>query len=227
MNNPTASTAPQNSQAKLAPVDAVPAPRTRRSRLDPVRVFVDMNLASRFWFALFVLHALLVHLPRWVVPQNRPEYAVVLDGSGTVIYSRLQRLQEAKALHDLQATLATYAFLNRGPSEFDSPDLLSLMFLSDACAKAKAQFANEEPERVAKQIHQKAEIATIDLLETRKDAFLVHVTGQLIQNGIFQDRSFSVGVPFKLALLMLRNPDLSQNGRLPTAVKDFRYEASR
>jgi len=98
------------------------------------------------------------------------------------------------------------------------------MFLTDAWEKARRQFAEETAERESKRWHQKAEIERIDFVETRDDRLLANVSGQLIRVGTFQNRSLSEAVPFRLSLKMLRNPDLTQNGRFPTAVSDFRYE---
>ena len=70
----------------------------------------------------------------------------------------------------------------------------------------------------------KVEIARIDILETRENLVLTQVTGQLIRNGIFQDKAFAESVPFRLSFKFLRNPNMVLNGRFPTAVGDFKYE---
>ena len=101
------------------------------------------------------------------------------------------------------------------------------MFLKAAVAKAQAARAAEEPEFVAKQLHQKAEIGKITILQTRENFVLTQVTGQLVRTGIFQDKAFAEAVPFKLAFKFQRNPNMVQNGRFPTAVSDFKYETSR
>jgi hypothetical protein len=98
------------------------------------------------------------------------------------------------------------------------------MFLKQAHEKAHSEWSMEEPEFKAKQLHQKAEIAKIDFLETRSDAVLTQVSGQLIRSGIFQERAFSEAVPFTLKLKMRRNPNMVENGRFPTAIQDFKYD---
>jgi hypothetical protein len=98
------------------------------------------------------------------------------------------------------------------------------MFLKAAHEKATKQWNADESEFKAKQLHQKAEIAKIDFLETRADAVLTQVSGQLIRSGIFQERAFSESVPFVLKLKMRRNPNMVENGRFPTAIEDFKYE---
>ena len=101
------------------------------------------------------------------------------------------------------------------------------MFLKHAQEKAHAELAAEESEFKAKELHQKVEIAKIDILQTRSDTVLTQVSGQLIRSGIFQERAFSEAVPFTLKLKTLRNPNMVENGRFPTAIQDFKYEPTR
>ena len=167
-------------------------------------------------------------IDRFILVQTfkQRERVVILDPSGTFHVAPLLKFEEAKDLHAQQSTLATVAFLERNPKGFDHEDLLKQMFLKAAVAKAQAARAAEEPEFVAKQLHQKAEIGKITILQTREDFVLTQVTGQLVRTGIFQDKAFAEAVPFKLAFKFQRNPNMVQNGRFPTAVYDFKYETS-
>src|SRR6202163_4199553 len=201
----------------------------RDQRADPIRVFVDKDRLARFWFlaAVAVLVGAAVeriHLARVLKERER---VVIVDPAGTFFVSPLLQFQEARDLHAEQSTVAAVAFLERNPKGFDHPDLLKQMFLKQAHEKALAEWSAEEPEFKAKELHQKAEIAKIDLLDTRSDAVLTQVTGQLIRSGIFQERAFSEAVPFTLKLKMRRNPNMVENGRFPTAIQDFKYEPTR
>jgi hypothetical protein len=201
-------------------------PPDRARRVDPIRVFVDKDRLAKFWFlaAVAVLIGAAIeriHLARTLKEQER---VVIIDPAGTFFVSPLLHFQEARELHAQQCTLAAVAFLERNPKDFDHPDLLRQMFLKQAYEKARSEFAAEEPEFKAKQLHQKAEIARIDFLETRSDAVLTQVSGQLIRSGVFQERAFTEAVPFTLKLKMLRNPNMVENGRFPTAIQDFKYE---
>ncbi len=195
-------------------------------RADPVRVFIDKDRLARFWFlaAVAILIGAAVeriHLARTLKERER---VVIVDPAGTFFVSPLLQFQEARDLHAQQSTLAAVAFLERNPKGFDHPELLKQMFLKHAHANALAEWSAEEPEFKAKQLHQKAEIAKIDFLETRSDAVLTQVSGQLIRSGIFQERAFSEAVPFTLKLKMQRNPNMVENGRFPTAIQDFKYD---
>ena len=201
-------------------------PPDRVRRVDPIRVFVDKDRLAKFWFlaAVAVLIGAAIeriHLARTLKEQER---VVIIDPAGTFFVSPLLHFQEARELHAQQCTLAAVAFLERNPKDFDHPDLLRQMFLKQAYEKARSEFTAEEPEFKAKQLHQKAEIARIDFLETRSDAVLTQVSGQLIRSGVFQERAFTEAVPFTLKLKMLRNPNMVENGRFPTAIQDFKYE---
>ena len=195
-------------------------------RSDPVRILIDKDRLARFWF-LAVIVVLIgaaierIHLIRTLKERER---VVIVDPAGTFFVSPVLQFQEAKQLHAEQSTLATVAFLERNPKGFDHPELLKQMFLKHAQEKAHAEWASEELEFKAKELHQKAEIGKIDILQTRSDAVLTQVSGQLIRSGIFQERAFSEAVPFVLKLKMLRNPNMVENGRFPTAIQDFKYE---
>lgn len=202
-------------------------PRGRRT--DPVRVFIDKDRLARFWFlaAVVVLVGAAIeriHLARTLKERER---VVIVDPAGTFFVSPLLDFQEARELHADQSTLAAVAFLERNPKGFDHPDLLKQMFLKQAHEKAQAAWSAEEPEFKAKQLHQKAEIAKIDFLETRSDFVLTQVSGQLIRSGIFQERAFTEALPFTLKLKLRRNPNMLANGRFPTAIQDFKYETTR
>jgi hypothetical protein len=211
-----------------------PVPKTERANLsrrkfNPTRIFVDRDRLAWFWFIVAGLILAGAAVDRFFLVQTfkQRERVVILDPSGTFHVAPLLKFEEANDLHAEQSILATVAFLERNPKGFDHEDLLKQMFLKSAVAKAQAARAAEEPEFVAKQLHQKTEIGKLTILETRENFVLTQVTGQLIRSGIFQEKAFAEAVPFKLAFKFQRNPNMVQNGRFPTAVADFKYETSR
>lgn len=202
------------------------APIVTRARFNPTRIFVEKDRMAWFWFLFAMLILAVAAVDRFMLVKTfkQRERVVVMDPAGTFYVSPVLKFQEAKDLHAQQSTFAALAFLERSPKGFDNEDLLKQMFLKRALEKGTAQRLTEEAEFKAKQLHQKVEIARIDILQTREDFILTQVTGQLIRNGIFQDKAFSESVPFKLSLKFLRNPNMVLNGRFPTAVGDFKYE---
>jgi len=204
---------------------ARPVPR----RFDPTRLLVQRDRLPWFWFFFTVTVLLLSAIDRYhIVSQfKQRERVVIIDPAGTYYLSPLLQFSEAKDLHIQQAELATMAFLERNPKDFDNPDLLKLLFLKPALAKAQDEHIKESVEFRAKQLHQKVEIGRIDILATRESEVLAAVTGQIIRTGIFQDKAFTEAFPFTLRLRLIRNPNMALNGRFPTAVGDFKYEINR
>ena len=199
-----------------------------RQRFDPTRIFVQRDRLVWFWFgfAMLVLAGEAVDRCLLVQSFKQRERVVVIDPANTFYVSPLLKFDEAKELHVEQSTLAATAFLGRNPKGFDNPDLLKEMFLKPAYLKATAYQFTEEPEFKSKQLHQKVEISGITILNTREDFVLTQVAGQLIRDGVFEDKPFTEAVHFKLSLRLQRNPNMVQNGRFPTAVNDFKYETS-
>lgn len=205
----------------------VQTPHARR--FDVSRLLMQRDRLPWFWFFFMVAVLLLSAFDRYrIVSQfKQRERVVIVDPSGTYYISPLLQFQEAKDLHVQQATLATTAFLQRNPKDFDNPDLLRLLFLKPALAKAQDQRTTEAVEFRAKQLHQKVEISRIDILGTRENEILASVTGQVIRVGVFQDKPFTEALTFTLRLRLVRNPNMAANGRFPTAVGDFKYEISK
>ena len=123
-------------------------------------------------------------LPFYLINRfKQRERVVIVDPAGTYYISPLLDFQEAKQFHAQQATLAAVAFLERNPKGFDNSGALKQMFLKVAYAKALNSRASEDDEFMSKQLHQKVEIAQIDILETRENFVLTQITGQLIRTG--------------------------------------------
>lgn len=198
-----------------------------KARFDPTLLFVQKDKLVWFWFGFAMLVLAGAAVDRYFLVQSfkQRERVVVIDPANTFYVSPLMKFSEAKDLHVEQSTLAATAFLERNPKGFDNPDLLKQMFLHQAFLKANAYQAAEQPEFKSKQLHQKVEISGITVLNTREDLVLTQVSGQLIRDGIFEDKPFTEAVPFKLSFKLQRNPNMVLNGRFPTAVNDFKYEA--
>jgi len=197
-----------------------------RRAFDPTQLFAQRDRLPWFWFFVAVAVTLVAALDRYhLISQfKQRERVVIIDPSQTYYISPLLQFQEAKDLHVQQATLATTAFLERNPKDFDHADLLKQMFLKSAFQKAQDQRTREAVEFRSKQLHQKAEIARVDILATRENEVLATVTGQVIRSGIFQEKAFTEAFSFKLSFRLIRNPNMALNGRFPTAVGDFKYE---
>jgi hypothetical protein len=200
-----------------------------KRRPNPTRLFVDRDRLAWWWFICAGVILVAAALDRYHLVNvfKQRERVVIIDPAGTFYVSPLLKFEDANELHAQQSTLATIALLQRNPKDFDQAEMLKQMFLKVAFAKAQALRSSEDAEFKAKQVHQKPEIARIDVLETRSDAVLTQVNGQLIRSGIFQEKAFTESIPFTLKLKLQRNPNMVENGRFPTAIKDFKYETTR
>jgi hypothetical protein len=199
------------------------APKLPQAAPNVLRMFADHGWAARMWFLVAVVaFAAALLEPYFIISAYRTrERVVILDETGTYHISPLLNFEDATKLHTSQTLLACIALFERNPNGYDYPDILEKMFLPDALAKAKALLSQQREEFQAKQIHQKVEIFKIDILKTRNDQVLVEVTGQLIRVGIFNDQPFTESPTFKADFTLLRNPNLTSNGRFPLAVWQF------
>lgn len=188
-----------------------------------LRLFADHGWAARMWFLIAIIAVVsAIVQPYFIIAACRTqERVVIMDSTGTFHVSPLLNFEDATKLHTSQSLLACIALFQKNPNGFDYPEILEKLFLGDALEKAKTFQTAELPEFKAKQIHQKVEVFKIDILETRNDQVLVEVTGQLIRVGIFNNQSFTESPKFKLRLTLARNPNLTENGRYPTAVWQF------
>jgi hypothetical protein len=125
----------ETSDLKTTPTNsASPSMVAVRKHFDPTRLLVQRDRLPWFWFAFTVAVLLLSAIDRYhIVSQfKQRERVVIIDPAGTYYLSPLLQFSEAKELHVQQAELATLAFLERSPKDFDNPDLLKLVFLKSA-----------------------------------------------------------------------------------------------
>ena len=181
-------------QATAEPIRKIPVKtefaRVPKRAVNPTRVFVDKDRTAFLWFCVAALAVVFAAAqPYYLINKlKQRERVVIIDPAGTYYVSPLLDFQEAKEFHAQQSTLATMAFLQRNPKGFDSPELLKQMFLKFAYEKALKQTSTDADEFKSKQLHQKPEVAKIDILETREDFVMTQVTGQLIRTGILTKR---------------------------------------
>ena len=131
-----------------SPLPPRPAPR----RFDLTRLLVQRDRLPWFWFFFTVAVLLLSAIDRYhIVSQfKQRERVVIIDPAGTYYLSPLLQFSEAKDLHVQQAELATMAFLERNPKDFDNPDLLKLMFLKPALGEGAGR-AHQGDGRISRQ----------------------------------------------------------------------------
>jgi hypothetical protein len=155
---------------------------------------------------------------------SRQREVVVIDSLGTYYVSPVVAMEQAKELHALQTKLACKALFERNPEGLDNPELFKLLFLKDAAKSALAVIDKNKPEFQAKSLHQKVEVGTPEVLSTRNNAFYTAADVQLIRVGAFQKAPITEVLRYRVKFKFLPNPDLTKNGRFPTAVAAFQVE---
>ena len=191
-----------------------------------LRLFAEHGWAARVWFLIAALAVAAAFIqPFFIVSAFRTnERVVILDEAGTYHISPLLSFENATKLQTSQTLLACLALLEKNPNGFDYPDLLAKMYLPQALNQAKAMQSQQAEELKAKQIHQKVEVFRLDVLQTRNDQVLVEATGQLIRLGLFNGEPFTEAQKFQAHFTLLRNPNLTTNGRFPLAVWKFQIQ---
>jgi hypothetical protein len=210
---------------------ALPAPRPKQTLGKPkstlLAVFDRQRRQSLIWFLIAVAAWAWAAWDRQALLEKmtRPRDVVVIDSLGTYYVSPLVDIQKATDLHALQTKLACKALFERNPAGLDNPELFKQLFLRDAAQAAETEFARTKSEFEAKSIHQQVEVGPTEILSTRDDAFYTAADIQLIRVGSFQGEPITEALHYRVKFKFLLNPDLTRNGRFPTAVAAFKVEA--
>jgi hypothetical protein len=174
------------------------------------------------WIGLIVSLCAHVVIPAYIVTaMTRPEKVALMDGTQSLIIAPLIPAEQSREILETISYWAAKSFLDRGPQGFDAPDTLDRVFLPVAADKAKKEFKAVAEEFAKKNIHQKLEIARIDLQRLEDGAILSRVVGQILTQAQVGDEQINQPQPVTLDLRLVRNPYLGRNQRYPFAVTDY------
>ncbi len=189
-------------------------------------IFTRQRRQSLIWFlvaiaawvwAVWDRHLLVAEL-------THQREVIVIDSLGTYYVSPVVDIQHAKDLHALQTKWACKALFERNPEGLDNPELFKQLFLKDAAKTAQTALDNTKAEFQAKSLHQKVELDPPEILSTRDDAFYTSANVQLIRVGAYQGAPITEVLHYRVRFKFVPNPDLTRNGRFPTAVAAFQVE---
>jgi len=176
------------------------------------------------WIALVISVAAHLIIPVCLVTAMvRPEKVALMDGTESLIVSPLVPVEESKEILETLSLWAAKSFLDRGPQGFDAPETLQRLFLPEAAKKAEAEFNRIAAESSKKNIHQKFEIARIDLQRLGQGVVMSRVIGQVLTQAQIGDEQLSEPQAVTLNLKLVRNPYLGRNKRYPFAVTDYSF----
>jgi hypothetical protein len=183
------------------------------------------NRSNRLlWIALIL--SLLAHVivPIYLVTaMTKPEKVALMDGTESLIISPLVPVEQSDEILNTVSYWAAKSFLDRGPQGFDAPDTLNRVFLPEAAEKAKNEFKGLADEFKKKSIHQKLEVARIDLQRIGGGIVMSRVIGQILTQAQIGDQQVDQPQPIALTLKLVRNPFLGRNQRYPFAVIDYAF----
>jgi hypothetical protein len=216
-------------------LDAESLESTEVSRNPRVDVAMQRNRAANrlaaanrttrlLWIALIL--SLIAHLivPIYLVTaMTKPEKVALMDGTESLIIAPLVPVEQSDEISNTVSYWAAKSFLDRGPQGFDAPDTLNRVFLPEAADKAKNEFKNLADEFKKKSIHQKLEVARIDLQRIGGGIVMSRVIGQILTQAQIGDQQVDQPQPIALNLKLVRNPFLGRNQRYPFAVVDYAF----
>lgn len=176
------------------------------------------------WIALILSLVAHVIVPIYLVSaMTKPEKVALMDGTESLIITPLVPAEQSDEILNTVSYWAAKSFLDRGPQGFDAPDTLNRVFLPEAAEKAKNEFKGLADEFKKKSIHQKLEIARIDLQRIGGGIVMSRVIGQILTQAQIGDQQVDQPQPIALNLKLVRNPFLGRNQRYPFAVVDYAF----
>ena len=214
-----------NAETASAPASRV-APQFGKPKSSLLAIFDRQRRQSLIWFFVAVLAWVWAAWDRHTLVEQltRKREVVMIDSLGTYYVSPVVDIQEAKDLHAMQTKLACKALFERNPAGLDNPELFKQLFLREAAQAAQASLNRTKPEFEAKSLHQKVEVGVPEILSTRDNAFYTSADVQLIRVGSYQGAPITEVLRYRVKFKFLVNPDLTRNGRFPTAVAAFQVE---
>jgi hypothetical protein len=176
------------------------------------------------WIALIVSLCAHCVVPAYIVTaMAHPEKVALMDGTQSLIIAPLVPIEQSREILETISYWAAKSFLDRGPQGFDAADTIDRVFLPTAAEKAKIEFKGVAEEFAKKSIHQKLEIARIDLQRLDDGVILSRVVGQILTQAQVGDEQVNQPLPITLNLKLVRNPYLGRNQRYPYAVIDYAF----
>ncbi len=210
----------------VVPVASRAAPIFGKTKLSLLAIFERQRRHSLIWFLIAVSAWVwaLWDRQQLVEKLTHKREVIMIDSLGTYYVSPVVDIQQAKDLHAMQTKLACKALFERNPEGLDNPELFKQLFLREAAQVAQAALNRTKAEFAAKSLHQKVEVGPPEILSTRDNAFYTSADVQLIRVGAYQGAPITEVLRYRVKFKFLVNPDLTRNGRFPTAVAAFQVE---
>ena len=148
---------------------------------------------------------------------------IVIDGRNTYHITKYASQEQLVQLYEYMARLGTDALLMRNPTGLDRPELFDEMYVGQARQKA-LDLLKAEAENFGKlELHQKAEILGIQVLEADSRTSFLKISGQLLRNSGRNLNASAEILQFELSMNLVVNYDLGKNTVYPFVVSDINF----
>lgn len=148
---------------------------------------------------------------------------IVIDGRNSYHVTKYASQEQLVRLYEYTARLGTDALLMRNPAGLDRPELFDEMYVGQARQKA-LDLLKAEAENFGKQeLHQKAEILGIQVLEADSRTSFLKISGQLLRNSGRNLNASAEILQFELSMNLVVNYDLGKNAVYPFVVSDINF----
>lgn len=148
---------------------------------------------------------------------------IVIDGRNSYHVTKYASQEQLVRLYEYMARLGTDALLMRNPAGLDRPELFDEMYVGRARQKA-LDLLKAEAENFGKQeLHQKAEILGIQVLEADSRTSFLKISGQLLRNSGRNLNASAEILQFELSMNLVVNYDLGKNAVYPFVVSDINF----
>ena len=148
---------------------------------------------------------------------------IVIDGRNSYHVTKYASQEQLVRLYEYMARLGTDALLMRNPAGLDRPELFDEMYVGQARQKA-LDLLKAEAENFGKQeLHQKAEILGIQVLEADSRTSFLKISGQLLRNSGRNLNASAEILQFELSMNLVVNYDLGKNAVYPFVVSDINF----
>lgn len=148
---------------------------------------------------------------------------IVIDGRNSYHVTKYASQEQLVRLYEYMARLGTDALLMRNPAGLDRPELFDEMYVGQARQKV-LDLLKAEAENFGKQeLHQKAEILGIQVLEADSRTSFLKISGQLLRNSGRNLNASAEILQFELSMNLVVNYDLGKNAVYPFVVSDINF----
>ena len=167
---------------------------------------------------LICVFALPISIIATIILLREEHKIIIMDNAGNYHLVVAYDLKNADKLRDNCARAAATALLTRNPDGFVFPDLLFQTFLRNCDEWIKNHVQQTAPEFSLQKIRQIPEVRRIKILDRGNGYWIAHMQIYLTRACEYEGTKFVDNFETVVSFLMVENPDISVNGRLPLAV---------